>query len=190
MLPRIGSSKFVSHWILLTLAASIIAALDGGWLWQWAALEPAKVWHGEVWRLATWPLIEGGPLALVFTCLAIYKFGGELAVVWGDQRLWRFARRVVLAASVVTCVLAALTGGGHLHRLGGCAVADALVIAWARQFPQRGLTLYGLVTLRGRDLVTVTVGVAVLFALYFGPIATAPELVACLAAAAYPRGLL
>jgi len=190
MWPRLGSSKFVTRWILVTLASSIVATLDGGWLASWAALAPSRILHGEVWRLATWPLIEAGPLSLVLTCAAIYKFGGELAVRWGDRRLRRFIGAIVVGAAVLTCGLAAIAGGAHLERLGGWAVTDALVIAWARQFPERTLVLYGLVAVRGRELVAVTLGIAILIAIYVGPIAMAPELIACSAAATFPRTLL
>lgn len=180
------SSKLVVRWMLVTLAASVIAALDGGWLAHWTALAPSRIWQGEVWRVFTWPFVEPGPVSLLLTCASIYKFGGELAAVWGDRRLRRFVTEVVLAAAAVTCVLAPLAGGAHLWRVGGWAIADTLVIAWARQFPARTLVLYGLVALRGRELVTITVAINVIYALYLGPISLAPELLACLLAAAYP----
>jgi membrane associated rhomboid family serine protease len=185
MLPRLGSSKLVSTWILITLGASIVAALDGGWLAGWTALAPSRIWRGEVWRLATWPFVETGPMSLVVTWLSIYKFGSELATRWGDQRLGRFVAHLLLGAGVVTCLLTAVAGG-FVHRLGGWAVADILVIAWARQFPERTLVLYGLLRVQGQQLVNITVGIAILFAIFFGPVAMAPELFACIAAAAYP----
>ncbi len=190
MWPRLGSSTLVTRWILVTLVASIVATLDGGWLASWAALAPSKIWHGELWRLVTWPLIQRSPLSLVLTCAAIYKFGGELAVRWGDRRLRRFIGQIVIGTAIVTCVLDAVAGSGHLSRLGGWAVTDVLVIAWARQFPSATLVLYGLLALRGDKLIAVTFGIAILFAVYIGPITMAPELVACAAAMAYPTGLL
>jgi hypothetical protein len=69
-------------------------------------------------------------------------------------------------------------------------VTDALVIAWARQFPERTLVLYGMLELRGQRLINVTIGAAILFALYAGPVAMAPELAACAIAALYPAQLL
>ena len=44
-------------------------------------------------------------MALIFTCVAIYHFGGELSYRWGERRLRRFAIELVLAAGVVTCLL-------------------------------------------------------------------------------------
>ena len=84
-----------------------------------------------------------------------------------------------------------MTRDAGMWRCGGWAVADALVIAWARQFPERSVTLYyGMISVRGRDLVALTVAIAFVFAIYVGPTAMAPELVACLGAALYPRALL
>ncbi len=184
------ASRFVSAWLAITLGASLASALTNGWLADWAALEPSQVWRGQLWRLATWPLIETSPLSLILTCAAIYKLGGDLAARWGGRRLARFVAEILLAAAVVTCLLAAATGDAYLSRLGGWAAADVLVIAWARQFPDRVLVVYTLLALRGRDLVRVTCAAAVVFALFIGVVAMAPELVACAAAAGYPTARL
>lgn len=189
MLPR-PASRLVARWIVATLAVSIVAVVDGGWLASWLALAPARIWHGELWRLVSWPLVVLGPVGLVLTCAAIYKFGGELAVRWGDRRLRRFVGEIVVAAGVATTVVAAIAGHGELWRTGGWAVTDALVIAWARQFPDRTLVLYGLLALRGRELISVTIAITGVFAVYVGPLTMMPELVACAAAAAYPARLL
>jgi membrane associated rhomboid family serine protease len=187
MLPRLGSSKLVTEWMLVTLAASIIAALDGGFVARTAALIPSRVLHGEIWRLVTWPFVEPGPLGLILTVLAIFKLGSDLSSRWGDRRLQRFMTHIILAAAVATCVLALLGGQRYMHHLGGWAIADALVIAWARQFPDRTLTLYGLAHLNGRMLINVTIAINVVYAIYAGPLAVAPELAACAAAFAYPQ---
>jgi membrane associated rhomboid family serine protease len=187
MFPRLGSSKLVSTWIKITLVASIVAILDRGWLSGWLALAPSRIWRGELWRLGTWVFVESGPWNLILTCASIYKFGGELAPRWGDQRLRRFLIEVLGSAAVATTLLALVSGTAwHMHRFGGWAVGDALVIAWARQYPDSTLMLYGLLRLRGRDLITVTIGVTVVFALFSGPFVMAPELLACAAAFWYP----
>ena len=192
MLPRIGSSKLVSNWILLTLAASIIALLDGGWLADLVGLQPERVFHGHVWRIVTWALVAGGPMGIIATCLSIYKFGGELAPRWGERRLRLFILQVILAAGIVTTLGALISDHAwNMSRTGGWAISDALVIAWARQYPTSTLVLYhGLLELRGQQVVWFTAGVTILIAVATSPFVMMPELVACLLAAYYPRSWL
>lgn len=191
MLPRLGSSKLVSTWILLTLGASIFAMLDGGWLVRWTALVPEKIWHGEIWRIGTWAVLQLGPLGLILTCASIYKFGGELAPRWGDRRLRRFALQIVLAGGVAAAICGLISEDAwQSHRVGGWAISDALVIAWARQYPRSSIQLYGLLVLSGRQLVGFTIAVTLLYAIATSPLVMAPELVACLGAAYYPRAWL
>jgi hypothetical protein len=191
MLPRIGSSKLVSTWIFVTLGASIVSMLHAGWLAGWTALEPRAIWHGQVWRIVTWPLVEVGPYALVMTLVSIYKFGGELAPRWGDRRLRRFALHLVIAAGVITALgaLVSSRAWGMSHS-GGWAIGEGLVIAWARQYPTAQLRLWHVLVLRGEQLIWVTAGFAVVLALANGPFVMAPELVCCLGAACYPRAWL
>lgn len=191
MLPRIGASKLVSTWILVTFAASIVSWLGTGWLASWFALQPRAVFHGEVWRLVTWVLVEGSPYGLMVTLVSIYKFGGELAPRWGERRLRRFALHIVLAAGVVTVLGALLsTRAWHMSRFGGMAIGDALCIAWARQYPSAELRIWNFLVLSGRNLIMVTVGFTLILAAANGPFVMAPELVACLGAAYYPRAWL
>jgi membrane associated rhomboid family serine protease len=176
--------RLTRRWLAITIAASVVAALDGGFVAQLAALAPSKIWHGQVWRLVTWPFVERGPWPLILTCVAIYQCGGDLAVRWGERRLRRFMVELVLAAGVATCLLDAVFHH-QIARCGGWMVADTLLVAWARQFPNQTVVLYWVLKLRGRDIVRVVIAVNVVFAIFIGPVASAPELVACLAAAWY-----
>jgi membrane associated rhomboid family serine protease len=186
MLPRLGSSKLVSAWIWITVLVSIAAALSGG-LAGWLALAPARIWRGEVWRLLTWVFVEPGALALVLTCASLHKFGGDLAPRWGERRLVRFAIEILGGAAVATTLLALISAEvWHRGYSGGWATCDVLVIAWARQYPDSDLVLYGLVRLSGRNLVAVVIATTCAYAIFAGPLAMVPELLACAAAYGYP----
>lgn len=189
MLPRLGSSSLVTKWLAVTIIASVIGAMDGGFLMYWASLVPHKILAGEVWRLATWPFVEPGPVGLIFTCMAIFKFGTELSVRWGERRLARFTIEILLIAAVSGVILSTITHTPILH-LGGWATGDLLVIAWARQFPTRQLTLDGLVTVSGQTLVYLTCAITGAYAIYVGIVAFSPELVTCAIAALYPTSRL
>jgi membrane associated rhomboid family serine protease len=87
--------------IALTLGMSIVVAIDarrGGELYHHLALLPQAVWHGQVWRLMTWPFIQGSPLSLIFACVALYAFGSDLLLTWGAARYLRYLAGIVLIA--------------------------------------------------------------------------------------------
>lgn len=189
-MPRLGSSKLVSRWMIATLVGSVAAMLDRGALTDWLALEPDRIWHGQVWRLITWVLIERHPFALLVTCACLYEFGGDLAHRWGDRRLRRYALDVLGGAAIVTALVGLVSDHVWYTSLaGGRAVSDALAIGWARQFPERELRI-GLLRLRGGDLIAVTIGMTCVWAIYLGPLSMLPDLLACAAAFYYPRARL
>jgi membrane associated rhomboid family serine protease len=189
--PRFGSSKLVDQWLLLTLGASLLSMFTAGWLADWTALSPDRVLNGQVWRLVTWAFVETAPMSLIFTCVAIFKFGGDLAARWGDRRLRRFMLEIIVAAAVVTTLLALVAPGTmYLSRSAGWAIGDVLCIAWARQYPTSVVRIHGLLELSGKRLIGVVVGTTAIFAIAYGPFVMAPELFACFAALYYPHARL
>jgi hypothetical protein len=188
MWPRIGQSRTVSLWITVTVIATIASYLDGGWLDRHAAFSPARIWSGEVWRLGTWVFFVSLPMGLVYTGVAIYRFGGELAVRWGEQRLRTFVIEVIGFAAIATAMLALVFDSAMwLNRFGGTVAFDVLAIAWAKQFPTAQLAVfYGTMTITGRTFIKVVIGINVLLAIALGPFYMAPELIACAAAYYYP----
>jgi membrane associated rhomboid family serine protease len=164
------------------LTLSLLAAIDarvGGALWHHLALLPEAVWRGQLWRLFTWPFVHGGPLALLFACVTIYAFGSDLLLTWGARRYLRYLAIALLVAGVGTSVLAlALPGARYLPHLAGMALGDALVIAWARQFPDHPVWVYFVLLLRGPALVSLVVAVTLVFAVYAGVDWMMPELLA------------
>ena len=189
MLPDPGTSKFGSRWLIATVAISVIAAIDGGYLIRWLSLSPIKIMHGQVWRLLTWPLVDLSALSLVFTCFAISRFGDDIVNKSGERRLQRFAIQIALATGLVTFVISAMRGGWYATIAGGWVMTNALVIAWARLFPTEKADLYG-VKLGGTKLVLATVALTIAAAYWRGLASWTPELVGLAVALMYPRWLL
>jgi membrane associated rhomboid family serine protease len=175
--------------IALTLALSLAAAIDrhlGGTLFYRLALVPEAVWRGQVWRLATWPLVQGGPLALIFACVSLYFFGSGLELSWGARRYRRYLAGILLIAGVGTCLIAfVLSSAWWRPHLGGMVLGDALVIAWARQFPDSPVSIYLILVVRGPALVNIVVAATLVFAIFFGLTWALPELLAVAAALIY-----
>jgi membrane associated rhomboid family serine protease len=168
--------------IALTLAASLTAAIGsrhGISLSEWAGLEPARVWRGELWRLVTWVFIEPHPISLLFACLLLYWFGRDLAQAWGAPRFVSVYLGITLIASIVTCLLARLDPDIMSHQyLSNWPLAEAMAVGWGLLYPERRILVYFVFPLSGRMLVYITIGMTVLYAAYVGWEGFVPNLLA------------
>lgn len=161
--------------LILALGGVSLAAHLAG-LARWLVLLPAAVWEGEIWRLATWTLVEGDPLALLFAGLTLYWFGRDLAWAWGTRRLlltWLgFGAASGLGVMLLGLALP-LPGGA-----GPWPVLSALLVAWGLLYPERQMSFWGVLPLTGRGLVWITIGGTVFFGAFYGMRSMVPHLVA------------
>jgi membrane associated rhomboid family serine protease len=164
----------------ITVVLSLFAAFadrHAGPLFDIASLRPADVWRGQLWRLATWPLIEPRPIGLIFNCLFLYWFGPALAAEWGSRRFLLVFAGVTLAAGAGTCLVALIDPEVLRHAyLGGWVLTTALVVSWGLWFPDNIVRLYFVLPIRGYWLAWLTVGITVVYAVYSGWTDLLPEL--------------
>jgi membrane associated rhomboid family serine protease len=175
--------------VVITAVASLATAFTsrhGAPLFDLAALAPALVWRGEVWRLGTWAFIEPDPIYLLFACVMLVWFGRDLENEWGARRLLGRWLGVVALASVVTCLVALVDPDVAAQRyLGALAISEAMVVAWGLWFPERVILLFFILPLRGIWIAWITVAVAFVFAVYEGWAGHLPALVAIAATLAW-----
>lgn len=184
--------RVVGVLIGLTLALSILGALGGrdGALRAAGVLVPAFVWSGQVWRLLTWMFFEFEPISLLFSCLMLWWFGRDLIQAWGARGfLWMYLAFSLIPAALTVLLALVWPALGLAVYAGQWPVTAALVIAWATLFPSRQLLLYFVFPLGGRNLVYITVGTTVLFALFYGVTGFVPHLLAEGLMLAYLRGV-
>lgn len=167
-----------------TLLTSILAAVtfrNGGFsLAGLLALQGPLVLAGQVWRLITWPLVEGEPLALFFACLLLLWFGRDLAYAWGPQRVLAFYFGCAAASALLTVLIGEWLWAEVARRayLTPWATADALIIAWAARFPQRQVLVMFVVPLGGRHLMYGVLGLTLLDGLLRGMAGIVPHFLA------------
>jgi membrane associated rhomboid family serine protease len=168
--------------IVATAAVSLLAAFGdrhAGSIFELAALVPAAVWRGQVWRLVTWAVIEPSPLSLLFACLFLYWFGGDLARGWGSRRFLFVYAGVAIVAASVTCLVARFDPAVlEQTYLGGWATGCAMSVAWGLTYPDRVIRIWFILPLRGYVLAWLTVGITVVYAIYSGWERFVPELAA------------
>jgi membrane associated rhomboid family serine protease len=102
----------------MVLVALLGAAQAVGFLSQ-LPLFSRLVWHGEVWRLVTWPLVNGPTIWFALSMLMLFFFGREVERVLGRSGLLKFAGWVAGALTVVTLLLpGAVLAGSDLIGFG------------------------------------------------------------------------
>jgi membrane associated rhomboid family serine protease len=172
------------------VVASLVGALARGQgIVDLAALVPALVLRGEVWRLLTWVFFETDPLSLLFGGLTLYWFGRDLCFAWGSRRFLATFFGIAFASALVTCIVAlwwpALLGAGWT---GSWPVISALIIAWAMIFPERQILFMMALPISGRVLLWLTLGGTLLYAIFGRLHLYVPHLTAQLLMIAYARG--
>jgi membrane associated rhomboid family serine protease len=168
--------------LAITVGLSLLTAFGdrhAGSIFELTALVPDAVWRGQVWRLATWAFIEPSPLSLIFGCLFLYWFGGDLAREWGSPRFLRVFAGIVLTSAIATCLIARIDHGvlGSMY-LGGWATGVALTVAWGLWFPDRVIRIYFVIPIRGYVIAWLTIAGTIVFAVYSGWERYVPELTA------------
>jgi membrane associated rhomboid family serine protease len=151
------------------LAASCLAALDfrvGFKLLRFVTLQPDLVLRGQVWRLVTWSFFELSPLGLIFGCVLLLMIGRDLADSWGARRfLGAYVVLTVLVGALTVLVGLVWTEVRVMPYVTMWPIMEALIIAWATWFPSRQILVYFVLPLSGRNLVLVTIGGTLIFAL-------------------------
>lgn len=141
---------------------------------------PQVVQAGRVWTLITYAFFHANFGHILFNCLALWMFAGELDELWPARKFWAVSLLSALGGGVVI-VLSQLIFGGVTPTLGYSGAVMGLIGAfcwyhWTQRvnfffFPMTGRTL--LLVILGIDVVRVVVGgEAISIAGHLGGLAT------------------
>ena len=175
-----GIPRGVVVWLGVLGAASLAGWYGGDGVTAHLALAPAKIWHGEVWRLVTWPLVSDNLYALGLTLWSVRKFGSRLAARWTTVWVVVAATTVLVLVGVVTSLVAlAIPSVWSLSHLGGYELAWVLLLGCTRALSD---------AMRFRTHQVLLVGLAICGALgaAFGFAGYVPQVVAMLLVAVFP----
>jgi membrane associated rhomboid family serine protease len=179
----------VGLFLSLMLAASVWGWLDRDLL-GFAALAPALVLRGELWRLVTWPFFQDDPFTLLFGAFMLWSFGQQLSYVWSERRFaTRFLGYAVGAAALTTLLAVVWPPAKGIVHIGVWPVVNALLVAWAMLYPDRQVNIWGVLPLTGKTLALLVAGGTVLYGIARGFPAFTPHLFALGLAWAQARGL-
>lgn len=179
--------------ILLVL---VLVASVGSWVMRsqgWAALVPGQILQGEVWRLFSWAFVQSDPLTLLFGGFMLYTLGQQLSLVWSERRLVGTFLGLAVGASVITVLAALVWAPANSVHLGMWPVVNGLLLMWAMLYPDRQVSIWGVLPLTGRTLALLVVFGTVLYGIAGGGIqglgAYLPHFAALLLGWALSRGV-
>ncbi len=145
---RLG--KVSKSWIITLFAMFLLNAVGQNFLGVsiplLAAFSPEQIFAGEIWRLVTYPLVEGNALRLLISCVILYLFGLHYERVWGSKEYFRFAVIITIGAGVIAAILQKfipLSSGSGLYT-GPHAFVDALLVYMVVKEPNSKI-LFGFV---------------------------------------------
>ena len=160
----------------LLVAVSVLFRIAGRKLGpggEWLVFDVERLQAGELWRLLTYPFVEGDPLSLLLSAAGLYFLGAWYEARVGSRAMLRF-----FAASSVGGALLAVVFHFLLNSLGlfvdrGSAegpqvVIDAMLVALALEAPESRVMFGFILPLPARTVVWLLVGVQLLFALMQG----------------------
>lgn len=155
------------------LLVLVLVATVGSWVTRdqgWAALVPALLVRGQLWRLVSWAFVQGDPLTLLFGGFMLYSLGQQLALVWSEGRLVLTFLGLAAGASVITVLVALAWPAADAPHLGMWPVVNGLVLCWAMLYPDRQVSIWGVLPLTGKTLALLVVFGTILYGLAGGGI--------------------
>jgi membrane associated rhomboid family serine protease len=114
------------------------------------AVKPHDVWgKAMVWQPFTYMWLHGSPLHILFNMFALWMFGSQLALTWGEQRFLRYylicgvGAGILIATVPYVPVMLGLSSVGPLliPTLGASGAVMGILLAYSFTWPDRTIQL-------------------------------------------------
>jgi membrane associated rhomboid family serine protease len=155
---------------VLFLASAISKAIGAFSLVSILGLSGSGLFHGLVYQLLTYPLIETQFMGFLFNGLLIWFVGSELEAQWGSKVYLRFLLIIVLGVGLLyTLISFAFFFGtslytAPLHGLSG--INFALLVAYSVLNPDRQMSLMMIFPMKSRTFCWILVGIEAYMAVF------------------------
>ena len=168
-------------WIMINTAMVWLAQLAMVYFgpyarfFDWFALNTDYVLEGRVWQLFTYMFLHDvkSPFHILLNLIILYMFGGQMELRWGSRNFVFFYFLCGLAGAVAVIfwdlavrptIGAALGGDPNPHpTVGASAAILGILASYCVTWPERAIYLLGVVPLKGKHLLWITIGIDFLF---------------------------
>jgi membrane associated rhomboid family serine protease len=160
-------------------------------LYNALVLDPDKaVYSFEVWRVVSYGFLHdsASPMHVIFNALLLYMIGPQLEDRWGEKRFLIFIMASIMLGGAMVC-LGYVVGLSYASVVGFSAATMGLVIAWGLTFSHSTIYIFGILPLTGIQLVYVTVGLEVIYAVSANSVSSAAHFGGIIAGFIFTLGL-
>ncbi len=131
-----GYPLYAAHFLVFVftgslLATSLLLALNAGHLLAWLTFSSSEVLRGQIWRVATYGLVNPPGLPFVIDMLMFVWFGREVEKFFGQKKFLLLYGGIYLATPLLFTAL----GVWRPLALSGETGAFALFVAFASLYP-------------------------------------------------------
>jgi membrane associated rhomboid family serine protease len=129
--------------LVLTVAgyvATLVSTAPGRYL----TVGTAGIWPGlELWRLLTYPLVNVGIVAVLFSLLLLWSFGSELEPSWGSRGYALFLVLATISGGVLGVATSLLLASPFGAGWGLAGPLTAVIAAWMFEGPNLPTNFFG-----------------------------------------------
>jgi len=93
------------------------------------------------WQVITYGFLHGGLMHIGFNMLALYMFGGQLEMVFGQRRFLVYYLGCIFAAALTQLTVLSLVGGEAYPTVGASGGVFGLLLAYGLLFPHHKVML-------------------------------------------------
>ncbi len=195
-LPFSSPTPTVTRLLIAIIAIYLAFALFGkttlGYkIYHGLMLDPYRaVFSFEVWRIVTYAFLHdmNSPLHVIFNALMLYMVGSPLEERFGEPKFLIFIFAAIILGGVLVC-LSFLVGFSSAPVVGFSAATVGLIVAWGLTFSSQSIYVFGILPLNGTQLVYITIGLEILYAVSGNSISSAAHFGGIIAAFLFAKEL-
>jgi membrane associated rhomboid family serine protease len=170
----------VTRFLIIIIAIYLVFAIFGRtnlgfYTYNALLLDPVQaIYSLEVWRIVTYAFLHdlNSPMHIILNALMLYMVGPQLEDRWGGMRFFIFIMVAITLGGLLVC-LSFILGFSYAGVVGFSAATIALIIAWGLTFSTQHIYIFGILPLTGKQLVYMSVGLEILYAVSLNSISSA-----------------
>ena len=141
MLPPVTKTLLIAN-IAVFLLQEFLGDILIVWFGLWPFHTPEA--YGAVfmpWQVITYGFLHGGLMHIGFNMLALYMFGGQLEMVFGQRRFLVYYLGCIFAAALTQLTVLSFVGGEAYPTVGASGGVFGLLLAYGLFFPHHKVML-------------------------------------------------